>query len=151
MKDTIVISGTTSINDLVSQIKVPVSLTSCQKLLSAAANATVSSGSGTNTIVSGGLITTGIIDGSSASGGNTRYISKYGLEKRLIIRLFNYNIYLHGESIIIFYFLISCSSGTTALIANQGQLNTGSVTTAIQQSTGRRRKAKNQAQLSSGE
>ena len=87
MKHTIVISGTTSINDLVSQIKVPVSLTSCQKLLSAAANATVSSGSGTNTIVSGGLITTGIIDGSSASGGNTRYISKYGLEKRLIIRL----------------------------------------------------------------
>ena len=83
MKNNIVISGTTSINDLVSQIKVPVSLTSCQKLLSAAANATVSSGSGTNTIVSGGLITTGIIDGSSASGGNTRYIYEYGLEKRL--------------------------------------------------------------------
>ena len=94
MKHTIAILGTTSINDLVSQIKVPVSLTSCQKLLSAAANATVSSGSGTNTIVSGGLITTGIMDGSSASGGNTRYISKYGLEKRLIINTFTFMVNL---------------------------------------------------------
>ena len=42
------------------------------------------------------------------------------------------------------------SSGTTALIANQGQLTTGSVTTAIQQSTGRRRKTKNQSQISAG-
>ena len=66
-------SGTTSINDLVSQIKVPVSLTSCQKLLSAAANASVSTASGSNTIVSGGLISTGMMDGSSTTGNHNRY------------------------------------------------------------------------------
>ena len=66
------ILGTTSINDLVSQIKVPVSLTSCQKLLSAAANASVSTASGSNNIGNGGLISTGLIDGSSAGGSNSK-------------------------------------------------------------------------------
>ena len=62
----------------------------------------------------------------------------------------NSNIYLDGKYFIFFYFIALRSSGTTALIANQGQLTTGSVTTAIQQSTGRRRKTKNQSQISAG-
>ena len=66
--------GTTSINDLVSQIKVPVSLTSCQKLLSAAANASVSTASGSNNIGSG-LISTGLMDASQVGGSNSRYDS----------------------------------------------------------------------------
>ena len=64
--------GTTSINDLVSQIKVPVSLTSCQKLISAAANASVSTASGSNAIGGGGLISTGLMDASTAGGSNSR-------------------------------------------------------------------------------
>ena len=55
-----------------SQIKVPVSLTSCQKLLSAAANASVSTASGSNNI-GGGLISTGLMDASQVGGSNSRY------------------------------------------------------------------------------
>ena len=48
------------------------SLTSCQKLLSAAANASVSTVSGSNNIGNGSLISTGLIDGSSAGGSNSK-------------------------------------------------------------------------------
>ena len=85
-----------------SQIKVPVSLTSCQKLLSAAANASVSTASGSNNI-GGGLISTGLMDASQVGGSNSRYENHKLLQNNAVFDQFNIKFVSKLRSFNIYY------------------------------------------------